>query len=46
MSSEQLSPYVELDRAAWARLANDVPQPLTPEGIEKVRGLGDELDLD
>ncbi|HUS22278.1 MAG TPA: type I pantothenate kinase [Aeromicrobium sp.] len=44
--SEQQSPYVELDRAAWARLAGDVPQPLTPEGIEKVRGLGDELDLD
>jgi type I pantothenate kinase len=44
--SEQLSPYVELDRATWARLADDVPQPLTPERIEKVRGLGDELDLD
>jgi type I pantothenate kinase len=44
--SEQQSPYVELDRAAWARLADDVPQPLTPERIDKVRGLGDELDLD
>lgn len=43
---EQLSPYVELDRAAWARLADDVPQPLTAESIEKVRGLGDELDMD
>lgn len=44
--AEHLSPYVELDRAAWARLADDVPQPLTPESIEKVRGLGDELDMD
>ena len=42
---EHLSPYVELDRAAWARLADDVPQPLTPGGIEKIRGLGDELDI-
>src|SRR5690349_5212643 len=44
--SEHLSPYVELDRAAWARLANDVPQPLTAEGIDKVRGLGDEVAAD
>src|SRR5689334_14405220 len=43
--SGHLSPYVELDRAAWARLADDVPQPLTADGIEKIRGLGDELDL-
>ncbi|HUP99823.1 MAG TPA: type I pantothenate kinase [Aeromicrobium sp.] len=44
--SEHHSPFVELDRATWARLANDVPQPLTAESIEKVRGLGDELDMD
>jgi type I pantothenate kinase len=40
------SPYVELDRAAWAALAGDAPQPLSTEEIERVRGLGDELDLE
>jgi type I pantothenate kinase len=43
---EHASPYVELDRDAWANLADDVPQPLTAERIEKLRGLGDELDID
>ncbi len=40
------SPYVELERAAWAKLAGDTPQPLQPAEIERVRGLGDELDLE
>jgi type I pantothenate kinase len=40
------SPYVELERAAWAKLAGDAPQPLQPDEIERVRGLGDELDLE
>ena len=40
------SPYVELERAAWAELAGDAPQPLQPAEIERVRGLGDELDLE
>jgi type I pantothenate kinase len=40
------SPYVELERAAWAELAGDTPQPLQPAEIERVRGLGDELDLE
>ena len=40
------SPYVELDRAAWAALGATTEQPLSPEEIERVRGLGDELDLD
>jgi type I pantothenate kinase len=39
-------PYVELDRDAWAALAEATEQPLTAEEIENVRGLGDELDLD
>ena len=39
-------PYVELDRDAWATLASSTEQPLTSEEIERVRGLGDELDLD
>jgi type I pantothenate kinase len=40
------SPYVELDRAAWAALGAATEQPLTEEEIARVRGLGDELDLD
>ena len=40
------SPYVELERSAGADLADDVPQPLTAEEIDRLRGLGDELDLE
>jgi len=39
------SPYVELDRAAWAELGVITEQPLTPEEIRRVRGLSDRLDL-
>jgi type I pantothenate kinase len=39
------SPYVELDRAAWASLAQSMPLPLSAEEVERLRGLGDELDL-
>lgn len=39
------SPYVELDRSAWAALGAATEQPLTAKEIERVRGLGDELDL-
>jgi len=40
------SPYVELDRAAWAELGEHVQQPLSAEEITRLRGLGDQLDLD
>jgi type I pantothenate kinase len=40
------SPYVELDRAAWAALANSTASPLTADEIARLRGLGDALDLD
>jgi len=40
------SPYVELDRAAWAALAQSMESPLSKAEIERLRGLGDELDLD
>lgn len=42
----EVSPYVELDRAAWAALAAQTQQPLSAEEVERVRGLGDELDLE
>src|SRR3954466_7452471 len=40
------SPYVELDRDAWAELGEHVRQPLSSEEIRRLRGLGDQLDLD
>jgi type I pantothenate kinase len=40
------SPYVELDRDAWAALAESAHQPLTESEVDRLRGLGDELDLD
>jgi type I pantothenate kinase len=40
------SPYVELDRDAWAALAQNAPQPLSEAEVARLRGLGDELDLD
>jgi type I pantothenate kinase len=40
------SPYVELDRSAWSALGAATQQPLSEAEIERVRGLGDELDLD
>jgi type I pantothenate kinase len=39
-------PYVELDRDAWAALGSATEQPLSPAEIDRVRGLGDELDID
>ncbi len=39
------SPYVELDRSAWAALGTATEQPLTAAEVEQVRGLGDWLDV-
>ncbi|MEB4614287.1 type I pantothenate kinase [Leucobacter sp. M11] len=40
-----LSPFLEIDRAAWAALADDTPMPLTEDEVRSFRGLGDPLDL-
>jgi type I pantothenate kinase len=45
-SNGESGPYVELDRAAWSALGAATEQPLSPGEIDRVRGLGDELDLD
>src|SRR6476619_455646 len=45
MPAEELSPYVELDRSAWAALADAMPLPLSADEVERLRGLGEELDL-
>ncbi|HWM73517.1 MAG TPA: type I pantothenate kinase [Nocardioides sp.] len=42
----EVSPYIELDRDAWAALAPKTESPLTPDEILRLRGLGDALDLD
>jgi len=44
--SDESSPYLELDRSAWAALAAEVENPLSAEEIKRLRGLGDQLDLD
>jgi type I pantothenate kinase len=43
--ASESSPYVELDRGAWAALAEETRSPLTPDEVRHLRGLGDELDL-
>ena len=45
MPSDVASPYVELDRSAWAALAESMPLPLSAAEVERLRGLGEELDL-
>ena len=44
--SRELTPYVELERSDWAELARGAVPTMTPSEIERVRGLGEELDLD
>jgi type I pantothenate kinase len=39
------SPYIELARDAWAALAQETESPLTPAEVRRLRGLGDNLDL-
>lgn len=39
------SPFIEIDRAEWARLAGETPMPLSEAEIAAYRGLGDPLDL-
>ncbi len=39
------SPYVELDRSAWARLRENHPLSLSAEDVARLEGLGDRVDL-
>ena len=39
------SPFVELDRAAWSRLAASTPLTLTAADLDRIRGVGDRIDL-
>ncbi|GAA1832360.1 type I pantothenate kinase [Pseudonocardia ailaonensis] len=40
------SPFVDFDRASWAKLGETSPLPLTAGELERVRSLGDNIDLD
>ncbi|MBT2249748.1 type I pantothenate kinase [Arthrobacter sp. BHU FT2] len=44
-NGEGASPFVELDRQTWSRLAAQMEQPLNEEDIVRLRGLGDPLDM-
>ncbi|MFG6446433.1 type I pantothenate kinase [Microbacterium sp. P07] len=44
-SAPSLSPYREIARADWARMAAGMPQPLTENEVVQLRGIGDRLDL-
>ena len=40
------TPYVDLTRQEWSALRDKTPLPLTAAEVERLRGLGDVIDLD
>jgi type I pantothenate kinase len=44
-SHDEASPYLELSREAWADLGHETVSPLSAEELERLRGLGDHIDL-
>jgi type I pantothenate kinase len=45
-SSIGLTPFHEIPRSRWSALSSSLGSPLTADEIERIRGLGDSLDLD
>lgn len=45
-SNGHLTPFLEIDRTAWAELAPTTQQPLTRHELAELQGLGDVLNLD
>lgn len=41
-----LTPFHEIPRAKWAELASSIAKPLSTTEIDRIRGLGDSLDID
>src|SRR5689334_23436905 len=44
--SDGSSPYLELDRDAWAALGRETKSPLSTQELDTLSGLGDALDMD
>ncbi len=44
-TTSTVSPFVDLDRAAWSALSAATPLPLTETDVQRLRGLGDRVDL-
>jgi type I pantothenate kinase len=44
--SRSPSPFVDFDRASWGKLAQNVPLPLSAAELDRLRSLGDPVDLD
>ncbi|MGH6655682.1 MAG: type I pantothenate kinase, partial [Actinocrinis sp.] len=40
------TPYLDLDRAAWSALRERTALPLSADEVERLRGLGERIDLD
>mgnify|MGYP000928272210 FL=1 len=40
------SPYVDFDRASWRALRKSMPQVLTADEVEELRGIGENIDLE
>lgn len=44
-SESNFTPFVELERQTWSRLSHELETSLTHQDIVRLRGLGDQLDL-
>jgi type I pantothenate kinase len=42
----EISPYIELDRAQWQQLRKSMPQVLSEDELEELRGVGEDIDLE
>ncbi|MCO1339143.1 type I pantothenate kinase [Kocuria polaris] len=40
-----VSPFIELERPTWARLAHSIEQPLDMDDLDRLSGLGEQLNL-
>ena len=45
-SFSTVSPYIELRRSQWQKLRKSMPQVLTEDDLEELRGIGEEINLE